>query len=153
MCIAKLKSAEVDFEWSQVLEGEKESYDFPSDIMDKMRGDYEGPAIYRWNIFKKTDTGFERYLYIGECGSLIERIREYSRPQKDQKTNIRIHKELKCFIAKGFEIRMEKLTIKELKITSLDAGNLDLKNKRVRGFVEALLIVYYDELGFNLLNK
>lgn len=139
-------------EWETVLENEENEYCFPGPISDFMNQTYKYPAIYRWNIFKKSQ-GEESLLYIGQTTRLCPgRLINYLAPRETQETSRRISQILRDHLFQNYLVRLEMLRFDELKINSVTIKPKDLHNKDARLLIEQVLISFYKGIGSTLLN-
>ena len=100
--------------------------------------EYRKPAIYRWKLKEKKSTK----IYIGETINLQRRLRHYTKPGVDQKTNIWLNKILENGIKDRHEISFEILDFYNIQINKSLCINLaDMKDKFTRAFLENLIIL------------
>jgi hypothetical protein len=118
-----------------------------------MKRKYCSPAIYRWNIFSLTPNDMQ-HIYIGECKKLVpDRLNGFLKPGPSQATNKRINNALSEEVSKRKTATMEILRFDEIRIGNNTFITSDLESKFIRLFIENLLIVHYQKLGYLLLNK
>ena len=149
--MGKLK-VEFAYQWKPVLMDRNKKYFFPERITPFMREKYKQPAIYRWDIFRKQRED-EKLIYIGEAQELCpQRINGYLNPGPSQQTNNRIKKKFQYYVRKGFKIGLEILQFDKIKIEDFIFTNNHLSDKHIRRFVEELMIIIYQQKGFEILN-
>lgn len=141
------------FDWIPVLRSEDEVYLFPNSITPFMSRLYKSPAVYRWNIYKNILT-YERIVYIGEGQQLIpSRINGYLNPGPSQATNKRLNIYFHEHIESGYKVQLEVVRFDEVTLGNLSLRQSDLKNRHFRRFLEHMLITYYQQKGYTLLNR
>ena len=138
------------YEWEPVLLDQDKQYTWPSKITKFMRGKYNFSAIYRWVVEKEANT---QAIYIGEASLLPRRIYHYLKPGISQQTNIRINQRFNKLCTQGRTIKLEKLKIFSCELGDKKITENDLVDKNIRVLVEHLLLVYYENKGFNILNR
>lgn len=146
---------ELNFEWDLVYKSPNEFYSFPDKISPYLVENYKRPFIYRWNIFREEPHDLKK-IYIGEAINLIRRIKNYIKPGPRQQTSKRINKLLNEFLNQNLKIRLEVLKINYFNFNNLIIiKNNDpeyLKEKYVRRLIEEIMINYYKQKGYKLLN-
>ena len=116
-----------------------------------MQGKYNFSAIYRWVIEKESNI---QSIYIGETSLLPRRVSQYLNPAKSQQTNNYINHLFGRFIhEQGYNIKLEKLKIFSCELGDKKITENDLDDKNMRVLVEHILLVYYENKGFDILNK
>ena len=139
------------YEWEPVLLDQDKQYTFPNNITKFMRDKYNFSGIYRWVVEKETNI---QAIYIGEASLLPRRIYQYLNPGKSQQTNNYINHLFGGFIhEQGYNIKLEKLKIFSCELGDKKITENDLDDKNMRVLVEHLLLVYYENKGFDILNK
>lgn len=144
---------EISFDWVPILRNEDEIYLFPNSLTSFMTRLYKSPAIYRWNVYKVTPTD-ERIIYIGEGQQLIpSRIKGYLNPGPSQMTNKRLNSRFHEYIQSGHKVLLETIRFDKISLEDLSFRQGDLANKHFRRFLEHMLIVYYQQQGYTMLNR
>lgn len=144
---------DVSFDWIPVLRNEDEVYFFPNSLTSFMTRLYKSPAIYRWNVYKDTPTD-ERIIYIGEGQQLIpSRINGYLNPGPSQMTNKRLNLRFHEYIQSGQKVQLEIIRFDEVILGNLSFRQSDLQNKHFRRFLEHMLITYYQQKNYKILNR
>ena len=139
------------YEWEPVLLDQDKQYTFPNNITKFMRDKYNFSGIYRWVVEKETNI---QAIYIGEASLLPRRIYQYLKPGKSQQTNNYINHLFGKFIhEQGHNIKLEKLKILSCKLGDEKITENDFDDKNIRVLLEHLLLVYYENEGFTILNK
>jgi hypothetical protein len=139
------------YEWEPVLLDQDKQYTWPNNITKFMRDKYNFSAIYRWVVEKESNI---QSIYIGEASLLPRRIYQYLNPGKSQQTNNYINHLFGGFIhEQGYNIKLEKLKIFSCELGDKKITENDLDDKNMRVLVEHLLLVYYENKGFDILNK
>jgi hypothetical protein len=142
---------EFNYQWEPAVRDENgNNYFFPEEITPFMRQKYRHPAIYRWNIFSESLK--DEKFYIGEAQDLCQRINGYLNPGPSQQTNKRINKKFHEYIENGFKIRLEILRFEKIRINDFVITENDLSHKHNRRFIEELMVIIYEQKGFQLLN-
>ena len=109
-------------------------------------------AIYRWRICMNEKSGEESF-YIGEAASLCPgRIKGYLKPGSSQETNKRMNALFQEYLARGSRMQLEVLEFIRITVDDFVLTPDDLCKKSVRRFLEQLLITYYTQKGYQLLN-
>ena len=85
--------------------------------------EYDTPAVYKWVFGKK--------VYVGETNNLRNRLYQYGKPGKSQKTNKKINKFLKESIDNNFEI---------IKLNDIELNGKLLRYKLESSFVRKLTL-------------
>ena len=143
---------EIAFDWVPILRSEDEIYFFPNSLTSFMTRLYKSPAIYRWNVYKVTPTD-ERIIYIGEGQQLVpSRINGYLNPGPSQ-TNKRLNTRFLEYIRSGHKILLETIRFDNISLEDLSFVQGDLENKPFRRFLEHMLIAYYQQKGYTMLNR
>lgn len=141
------------YDWIPVLRNEDEIYLFPNALTSFMSRLYKAPAIYRWNIYRETPAD-ARIIYIGEGQRLVpDRIKGYLKPGPSQMTNKRLNARFREFIQNGYKVLLEILRFDEMYLGDSAFKQSDLKNKHFRRFLEHMLITYYQQKGYTMLNR
>ena len=135
------------YEWEPILLDQGKQYTWPNKITKFMRDKYNFSAIYRWVVENTLS------IYIGEASLLQRRIYHYTKPGKSQQTNIRINQRFNKLCTHGHNIKLEKLKIFSCELGDKKITENDLDDKNMRVLVEHLLLVYYENKGFDILNK
>ena len=138
------------YEWEPVLLDQDKQYTWPSKITKFMRDKYNFSAIYRWVDEKEAKI---QAIYIGEASLLPRRIYHYLNPYQSQQTNIRMNQRFNKLCTQGYTIKLEKLKIFSCELGAKKITENDLDDKNIRVLVEHLLLVYYENKGFDILNK
>ncbi len=140
------------FDWLPILRKEDEPYLFPSPVSGFMNQKYGGATIYRWNIYQKLPSDLKT-LYVGEAVSLCpNRLNGYLKPGPTQTTNQRLNNKFNQYLAEGNKILLEVLRFDTLNINGMTIKPEKLKDKNFRLMIEAMLVTYYSEKGYELLN-
>ena len=136
------------YEWEPILLDQGKQYTWPNKITKFMRDKYNFSAIYRWVVENTLS------IYIGEASLLPRRIYQYLNPGKSQQTNNYINHLFGGFIhEQGYNIKLEKLKIFSCELGDKKITENDLDDKIMRVLVEHLLLVYYENKGFDIMNK
>lgn len=135
------------YEWEPVLLDQDKQYTWPNNITKFMRDKYNFSAIYRWVVENTLS------IYIGEASLLQRRIYHYTKPGKSQQTNIRMNQRFNKLCTQGYTIKLEKLKIFYCVLGAKKITENDLDDKNIRVLVEHLLLVYYENKGFDIMNK
>jgi hypothetical protein len=142
----------LSYDWQAILMREKVEYMFPLAITPFMRMRYREPAIYRWNIYRKTADD-KKLVYIGEAQELCpKRLYGYLNPGSTQETNKRIKTEFEAYLREGLNIRLEICNISVLKFGDSILGKESLVDKYIRRFIEEAMVVEYRKRGFTVLD-
>ena len=145
--------SKISFDWIPVLREEDEIYFFPNPLTSFMKLLYKSPAIYRWNVYKDNQTD-EKVIYVGEGQQLIpNRINGYLKPGLKQMTNKRLNTCFCEYIQNDYKVSLEIIRFDEISIGDLSFNQSDLNNKYFRRFLEYMLITYYQQKDYNLLNR
>lgn len=143
---------QLNLNWEIVLETENDAYSYPRPVSQYMRQNYHHPSIYRWKVFK--DGMNNPTIYIGETECLCpDRIKGYLNPGPSQKTNQRINELLNGYFADGWVVHLEHLSDLTLKLNDFELNQNHLYDKDNRRLIERILIVYYKNKGYYLLNN
>ena len=135
------------YEWEPVLLDQDKQYTWPNNITKFMRDKYNFSAIYRWVVENTLS------IYIGEASLLQRRIYHYTKPGKSQQTNIRMNQRFNKLCTQGYTTKLEKLKIFYCVLGAKKITENDLDDKNIRMLVEHLLLVYYENKGFDIMNK
>jgi hypothetical protein len=139
------------FEWKAMLRDTGEAYVFPKPITTFMKRRYNCPAIYRW-VAHRTGQTYPQLMYIGASKRLCpDRLEGYLNP-RTSKTNKRLNEQFTKCLQQGFEIHLQILHVSDIVIGGLLLSPPDLSINNTRLFVEKLLVIYYRQKGYTLLN-
>lgn len=145
--------ADILYEWETVKRDINGDYYFEQDITPYMKKCYGKPCIYRWNIYKNKPEDL-KIIYIGETKKLCpNRIKNVLKPGPSQRTNQRLNNDFKRYLDKKYRIRLEVFSIDKMNLSGSEIYEEDLKRPLIRQLIEAMLIDYYQQKGFNMLNK
>lgn len=141
--MAKVK-IEIAYKWEKVVDDSR-NFVFINiknikEIKKMIGKEYDTPAVYKWVFGKK--------IYVGETNNLRNRIYQYGKPGKSQKTNEMINKFLKESIDPNFEI----IKLNDIKLN----GKLlryKLESSFVRKFLENYLILEAIQNGDEIINQ
>lgn len=140
------------YSWEPVLVENNKEYYFPMKVSAHMRKNYNKPAIYRWNIFEEHPDD-KKQLYIGETVKFCpRRLRGYLNPGPTQYTNIRMNELFHKLTDEGLKVRLEILNLQNSSMGKIPIVEEDLSDKYVRHYIEHILIVHYQNKGYDLLN-
>lgn len=139
------------FEWKAVWRDECEEYLFPEQITDFMKCLYGCTAVYRWSVHRSGQT-YPQSIYIGSTKRLCpDRLEGYLNPRTSI-TNRRLNEEFHRCLQQSAEIHLEILHISKVVIGDIVLTSCDLSANNTRLSIENLLIAYYRQKGFTLLN-
>jgi hypothetical protein len=139
------------FEWEAVLRDGSQRYLFPEPITVFMRRCYGCPAVYRWTVFC-CGQAEPQLVYIGATKRLCpDRLEGYLNPHGSE-TNLRLNKRFVECLEQGSRVCLEILHIRDVVINDLSLPSFDLSTNATRLFVENILISYYRQTGYTLLN-
>ena len=142
----------ISYEWQAILLREKVEYLFPLAITPFMRMRYKDPAVYRWNIYRKTAED-KKIVYIGEAQELCpKRLYGYLNPGPTQQTNKRIKAEFEVYLRDGLNIRLDICNIHGITFGDSVLGKESLVDKYIRRLIEAALVVEHRKRGFTVLD-
>ena len=141
----------LNYRWAAAESSPGVPYHFPQRISPHFRANCDGPAIYRWVVFKQVADDLRR-IYIGEAELLSRRVNGYLKPGPSQLTNQRLKAEFEEELNTGHKVALEVLSFDSFKIDAILLSMTDLNNKTVRRFLEGLFAVYYSRLGYTVLN-
>lgn len=145
--------SDISYDWIPVFQDEDEIYYFPNSLTSYMKRLYPAPSIYRWNVYKETPTDI-KMIYIGEGQKLIpDRINGYLNPGPSQMTNKRLNTHFRDQIENGHKVLLEIIRFDEMRVGEFVFNQVDLRNKHCRRFLEQMLITYYQQKGYSLLNR
>lgn len=139
------------FRWTPVFSNEGEEYRFPNKTTSYMRSKYKCPAIYRWNFYQDQPED-KKLFYIGETEFFCRRIGHYRTPDGSQQTNKRIRERIDKYLADGLKIKLEVLRLVEFQLGKTTYTQSELVNKHLRQCIEELLVTFYQNKGYILLN-
>ncbi|MGD8455532.1 MAG: hypothetical protein PVF83_04030 [Anaerolineales bacterium] len=140
------------FDWLPVMRIEDEPYYFPASISGFMNQTYSGATVYRWNIYQEVPADVKT-LYIGEALSLCpNRLNGYLKPDSTQMTNQRLNSMFLDYLKEGKKILLEVLRFDKLNINGMVITPEKLKDKNFRIMIEAMLVTYYSQKNYHLLN-
>lgn len=143
---------EMLYEWHQVWRHANEPYLFPRSLTPFMNHRYGQPAVYRW-LISKAGSLAKPILYIGIARKLCpNRVEGYLDPGSS-KTNARLNAIFSDYVRQGFEIHLEILGSREVQIDGQSRTHFGVQSETRRRTLEELLIGYYKQQGFELLNQ
>jgi hypothetical protein len=142
----------LNFEWTGVESSPGVCYLFPQEVSKHLKTRFDGPAVYRWNLFldRPGDLGV---FYVGEADLLPRRLYHYLHPGPSQQTNKRLKQEFQERSERGQKIMLEVLSFSPFDFGNHSFGMDDLGNKHLRRFLEAWLTMYHLSCEHELLNK
>jgi hypothetical protein len=117
-----------------------------------MKQRYRLPTVYRWVIYEIPSKDIEA-IYIGEAQVLCpNRLSNYLRPGKTQRTSQRVNNLLKAYIDQGKQVQLEKLDFEAIELQAFRLTSQDLSAKNVRRLIEELFVTLYRQYGIKVLN-
>lgn len=137
--------------WIRVENQLGTSYSFPDLTSKHLKGNWGGPAVYRWLVHRHKPGDINR-LYIGETHLLPSRIDGYRNPGRTQQTNIRINKEFNEYLIRGSKITLDVLDFESFDIDGTPLSLIDLNDKWVRCMLQDMFIVHFSRSGYIVLN-
>ncbi|HSW57542.1 MAG TPA: hypothetical protein VLH15_04020 [Dehalococcoidales bacterium] len=143
---------ECQYQWKPACLREQVEYFFPMAISPYMRNQYNGPAVYRWEVFRK-DSGDTKIVYIGEAQEMCpKRLYSYLNPGPTQVANRKVNTDFRGYLKEKLNIRLDLLDVVDFKMPGLIMHPGLLKDKYVRRLLAAAQIIEHKNKGYNVID-
>lgn len=144
-------TVQFSFQWHSVMSNVTEAYCYPQPITPYMRHRYRWPAVYRWLICTE-DGNKPALMYIGTSKKLCpDRLNGYLQPEGS--TNQRLAGLFHEYGREGYTIYLEILGKCDVQAGAEIHTPYHLRSQARRLVLEELLIDYYKQQGYELLNQ
>lgn len=144
-------TVQFSFQWHSVMSNVTEPYCYPQPITPYMRHRYRWPAVYRWLICAD-DGSKPALMYIGTTKKLCpDRLNGYLQPEGN--TNQRLAGLFHEYGREGYTIYLETLGKCDVQAGAEIQTPYHLRSQARRLVLEELLIDYYKQQGYELLNQ
>lgn len=132
---------EIVHRWANVQTSQGYNYLYPTEVSPYVKGQYCGPAVYRWMVWTPGCYGVHAY-YVGETDNLARRIQHYLRPGSSQKTNLRLKA---CFdeaVSQKQKVELQTLVFEPFQVNKVQFSIELLGHTHVRRTLENLVLVW-----------
>ncbi len=135
--------------WQPVESVAGKPYRYPDETTDYLRSRWDGPAIYRWNVFENEPGDLQTYV-VGETDRLANRIYQYRNPTRDLQACVRIKKLLMDAKMDGHQARLEVLSLDGLSCGEIILKPQALSDRAVRKLIVQVLTFWHERRGDTL---
>jgi hypothetical protein len=127
---------QAEYDWSPVMTESGKEFVYPTSLGNRVRGEYNRPAIYRWRI---EDGGKISAAAIAECENLARTVALFNEPTAPQAIN-KLKSVLSEHVFRGSDIGLDVLNLSAFEFGGKDKGADALKESDLRKLLETLLI-------------
>ena len=140
----------LDYQWETVYLRENVEYLFPLSVSPFMRNKYKEPAVFKWEVYQKTQ-GDKKLIYIGEAPELCpRRIYSYLMPGPTQVANKKVNTEFKAYLKENLKIKLEICRVQDLVFGGTLLDNNSLADKHIRRMILEALIIDHQKRGYKV---
>ena len=137
-----------EYDWSPVITESGKEFVYPTSLGNRLRGEYNRPAIYRWRI---VDGGKISAAAIAECDNLARTVALFNEPTAPQGIN-KLKSVLSEHVFRGNDIGLDVLSLTAFVFGGKDRGADALRESDLRKLLETLLIHDARQSGIRLLS-
>ena len=136
------------YDWSPVITESGKEFVYPTSLGNRVRGEYNRAAIYRWRI---EDSGKISAVAIAECENLARTVALFNEPTAPQAIN-KLKSVLSEHVFRGSDITLDALNLTGFQFGGKEKGADALKETDLRKLLETLLIHDARQSGIRLLS-